>query len=101
MEIPYSQLSKENFPLPTLGPTIENTLAPEIYTGRGFVVLRGIPVDNYSYNGNVLIHAGLSMYVGNKRGKQHPDGARVVSHVVDLTKEFAEEKIGTNQYTCM
>jgi hypothetical protein len=65
------------------------------------VVLRGIPVDDYSYNGNVLLQAGLSLYVGSKRGKQHPDNSRVVAHVVDLTNEFDKEKIGTNQYTGM
>ena len=74
-------------------------MAPELYSGRGFTVISGILVDEYSYNENIIIHAGLSAYIGNKRGRQHPDGSQVVSHVVDLTSKFAPNSIGTNQYT--
>jgi hypothetical protein len=37
-------LSQSNFPLPTLGPVLRGVLR-ELLEGRGFVLLRGLPVD--------------------------------------------------------
>lgn len=75
-------LSPSTFPLPTLGPKLSE-LAREVHSGRGFFVLRTIPVDSYSREDNALIYAGVSSYVGSVRAVQ--DGNSVVVHIKDLT----------------
>src|SRR5262245_50287944 len=44
---PLVEIRREDFPLPVLGPRLAQVL-DEIYHGRGFVVLRGLPVARYS-----------------------------------------------------
>lgn len=50
-------ISRETFPLPKLSPVLYG-LAKELYTGRGFFVLRTIPVDNYTRAQLAIIYAG-------------------------------------------
>src|ERR1700704_3933727 len=40
-----AEIRREDFPLPTLGPVLDR-LRAEVLDGRGFVVLRGVPVEN-------------------------------------------------------
>lgn len=92
-------INRETFPLPKLGPTLYN-LAKELYSGRGFFVLRTIPVDNYTRAQLAIIYAGVSSHVGSARGKQDGTGA-VLAHIKDLTISHAHEKggIGNSAYT--
>ncbi|KJA17754.1 hypothetical protein HYPSUDRAFT_191935 [Hypholoma sublateritium FD-334 SS-4] len=93
-------ISTDTFPLPTLGPILRD-LSKELHTGRGFFVLRTIPVDNYSREDNVLIYAGVSSYVGSRRGVQERgEGSRVVlAHIKDLTETEPLKTIGAPAYT--
>lgn len=50
-------ISNDTFPLPTLS-TILVSLANELYSGRGFFVLRTIPVDKYTRSDLAIIYAG-------------------------------------------
>ncbi|KAK0474936.1 hypothetical protein IW261DRAFT_535872 [Armillaria novae-zelandiae] len=109
-------ISKETFPLPTLGPVLKD-LARELYSGRGFFVLRTIPVDQYTKTDLAIVYAGtfsrflciylglcllsgLSAHVGSARGKQDSTGA-VLAHIKDLTVSHAHEEggIGNSAYT--
>ena len=54
---PMGYINRETFPLPNLGPRLYN-LAKELYTGRGFFVLRIIPVDRYTRAQLAIIYAG-------------------------------------------
>jgi len=109
-------ISKEIFPLPTLGPVLKD-LARELYSGRGFFVLRTIPIDQYTKTELVIVYAGivfsilglnldsylllgLSSHVGPNRGKQDSTGA-VLAHIKDLTVSHAHEQggIGNSAYT--
>ena len=40
-----ADIRREDFPLPTLGPALER-LRAEVLNGRGFVLLRGMPVED-------------------------------------------------------
>ena len=73
-------------------------LARELHTGRGFFVLKTIPVDSYSREDNILIYAGVSSYVGNKRGVQDIDDS-VLAHIKDLTETHPLKTIGAPAYT--
>jgi hypothetical protein len=50
-------IGKNNFPLPTLSTTLKG-LAHELYSGRGFFVLRTIPIDSYSQEDLAIVYAG-------------------------------------------
>lgn len=113
---PLGYISKETFPLPALGPVLKD-LARELYSGRGFFVLRTIPVDQYNKTDLAIVYAGtssrflcihvglcslsgLSSHVGSARGKQDSTGA-VLAHIKDLTVSHAHEQggIGNSAYT--
>lgn len=96
----FGYISTDTFPLPTLGPILRN-LSKELHTGRGFFVLRTIPVDKYSREDNVLIYAGVSSYVGSRRGVQERgENSRVVlAHIRDLTETEPLKTIGAPAYT--
>lgn len=80
-----------------MGPELTK-LAHELHTGRGFFVLRTIPVSSYSRVDNVLIYAGVSSYVAPTRGLQDKNGG-VLSHIKDLTNVLAPGSIGGPAYT--
>ena len=57
LNIWMGHVGKDNFPLPTLSPRLHG-LAQELYSGRGFFVLRTIPIDKYSRADLATIYAG-------------------------------------------
>jgi hypothetical protein len=68
------------------------------YQGRGFFVLRTIPVDLYSKEDNILIYTGISSYVAGTRGLQDKNGG-VLSHIKDLSQTHLKGVIGRPAYT--
>ncbi|KAF7777585.1 hypothetical protein Agabi119p4_3657 [Agaricus bisporus var. burnettii] len=96
---PMGYVNRETFPLPKLGPVLYD-LAKELYSGRGFFVLRTIPVDDYTLAQLAIIYTGVSSHVGSARGKQDGTGA-VLAHIKDLTVSHAHEQggIGNSAYT--
>jgi len=93
---PLGYISQDTFPLPSLGPVLSD-LSRELHSGRGFFVLRTIPVSSYTRTENVIIYAGVSAYVGNLRAVQGaPD---VLSHIRDLTSTHSTSAIGSPAYT--
>lgn len=93
-------ISPETFPLRSLGPFIRDVVAPDIYHGKGFAVLRGIPVQQYTENENSIIHAGLASWLCRLRGRQDKSGNLVVRHIKDVASAKVDIPIGTAQYTC-
>jgi hypothetical protein len=60
-----ADVTREDFPLPVLGPflaELENT----VRTGRGFALLRGIPVARYTDEEVFLIKWGIGTHLGDK-----------------------------------
>jgi hypothetical protein len=90
-------ISKDTFPLPTLGPSLRN-LSKELYEGRGFFVLRTLPIDAYSKEELAIAYAGICSHVGEKRGRQDGTGA-VLAHIKDLRATHDNSKIGNAAYT--
>ncbi|CAA7269759.1 unnamed protein product [Cyclocybe aegerita] len=95
---PLGYLSPSTFPLPTLGPILKD-LSHELHTGRGFFVVKTIPVDAYTREENTIIYAGVSSYVGPLRGVQDLDGVSVVGHIKDLTQTHPLKSIGFPAWT--
>ncbi|KAF5330692.1 hypothetical protein D9619_006049 [Psilocybe cf. subviscida] len=99
LRVHMGYIGKNKFPLPTLSSKLWG-FAQELYSGRGFFVLRTIPIDKYSKEDLAILYAGISSHVGSGRGKQDGTGA-VLAHIKDLTVSHAHEKggIGNSAYT--
>jgi hypothetical protein len=78
-------LTKETFPLPTLAPELRRWLE-EVNTGRGFVVVRGLNVTDYSDEDVGLIFWGMGLHLG-KAVTQNPRGD-VLGHVYDHGRKY-------------
>jgi hypothetical protein len=76
-----AELSAEQFPLPLLGSKL-TALRRELIQGRGFALLRGLPVHKYSEREAGTIFYGLGMHIGNPRS-QNAKG-HMLGHVRDL-----------------
>lgn len=102
LKLEMGYISKETFPLPNLSKRLHG-FAQELYSGRGFFILRTIPVEKYSREELVIIYSGISSHIGSGRGRQSGAGA-VIEHIKDLTISHAHEHaktggIGYSGYT--
>ena len=75
-------ITARDFPLPTLGARLKARVAGEVLNGRGFLLLRGLPVERWSMQEAATAFFGLGAHLGSARsqnGKGH-----VLGHVQDL-----------------
>lgn len=56
--------SKKEFPLPTFGPTLAGVL-DELENGRGFVLIRGMPVERYDERSLYRLYWGIAVHLGD------------------------------------
>lgn len=75
------QLSAADFPLPRLAPRLA-AITDEVLNGRGFALLRGLPMDRLSYREAATAYFGIGAHVGAARS-QNAKG-HVLGHVRDL-----------------
>ena len=61
--IPLLQMTKKDFSLPCLSKTLQRILN-DVQHGRGFAVLRGIPIHQFSESENEIITWGIGTYLG-------------------------------------
>jgi hypothetical protein len=82
LELPAVRAS--DFPLHTLALRLQSLLA-EVLAGRGFVLLRGLPVAGWTPREAALAFFGLGAHLGNAR----PQNAKghVLGHVKDLGRD--------------
>jgi hypothetical protein len=81
---------REDFPLPTLAPVVAGW-AREILGGRGFLLLRGLPVARWGDEDSALVFWGLGQHLG-RPGAQNPEG-ELLGHVVDMHEEAANPNV--------
>lgn len=79
--LPVMQITRAAFPLPTLGQRLTE-IRREVLEGRGFVLVRGVPVERYSPTGAMIVYWGIGVHIGypvcqNARGE-------MIGHVIDL-----------------
>lgn len=82
---PIADISPSRFPLPTLGPALA-ALRGELIDGRGFVLLRGLPVDRWTREETARVYWGLGLHLGQPVS-QNPEG-HLLGHVKDIGGEF-------------
>ncbi|MCG8544796.1 MAG: TauD/TfdA family dioxygenase [Alphaproteobacteria bacterium] len=74
-------IDRARFPLPRLGPELRR-LRDDVMNGRGFAVLRGLPVERYAMADAAAIYFGLGTHVGSARS-QNAEG-HVLGHIRDI-----------------
>lgn len=85
---PVRALTAADFPLPSLAEKFvkwRETLS----TGRGFVVLRGAPVQRWTREQSECFFWCFGLHLG-RPGEQNPDGD-LLGHVIDLREKVATE----------
>ena len=87
---PLEALGRAEFPLPGLAQFLAG-LAEEIEHGRGFVLLRGLPIQRYSEDEAALIFWGLGAHLGTAV-PQSRKGDRL-GHVRDLGGDIRDPSV--------
>jgi hypothetical protein len=77
----WATLHREDFPLPTLSGRLERIL-DEVLDGRGFVLLRGLPVEAWGRRLSAVAFLGLGLHLGNLRSQNRH--GHLLGHVRDL-----------------
>jgi hypothetical protein len=89
-------MRRTDFPLPTLGPVLER-LRDDVVNGRGFVLLRGMPVEGKSIAENATAYWGVGTYFGSARS-QNAKG-HLLGHIYDLGGNSATDPTIRNYAT--
>jgi len=76
-----ASISRDDFPLPTLGPRLHHLLS-EVLSGRGFILIRALPVRRWTKREAAIAFLGIGAHLGNLR-MQNADG-HLLGHVRDL-----------------
>jgi hypothetical protein len=79
-DVSPGMLCPDAFPLPTLGPRLRRIMA-EVQDGRGFMLLRGLPVGEWGPKRAALAFLGLGLHVGALRAQNA--GGHLLGHVRD------------------
>jgi hypothetical protein len=90
-EADIAAIAARDFPLPTLGPKLKGRVRDEVLNGRGFLLLRGLPVARWSMREVATAFFGLGAHLGQARsqnGKGH-----VLGHVQDLGLDAADPNV--------
>jgi hypothetical protein len=91
-----ARITKAGFQLPTLAPRI-TAISDEIQNGRGFTLLRGIPVGSWGTELSAAAFFGLGTHIGSARS-QNAKG-HILGHVRDLGRNPDDPTARTYQTT--
>jgi hypothetical protein len=83
-----ARISRADFPLPRLAPRLTR-IRDELLLGRGFALMRGLPVERWSMRESATAYFGIGSHLGSARsqnGKGH-----VLGHVRDLGRDAAND----------
>ncbi|PGH18983.1 hypothetical protein AJ79_00016 [Helicocarpus griseus UAMH5409] len=84
---PLTGISKDNFPLPKLASFL-GELGEDLINGKGFILFKGFPVEEWGNHKSAVAYMGLGTYLGyfvsqNSRG-------HVLGHVKDLGEDSTQ-----------
>ena len=85
-----SDIRPAYFPLPTLGLKLTGVLH-ELLEGRGFVLMRGLPVARYTREEAAIAYMGIGSYFGRPRS-QNAQG-HLLGHVKDLGVDVTDPNV--------
>ena len=81
----FLDLGKAQFEQPTLAAVLED-IRHELLRGRGFVLVRGVPVHDYDTEESARVYWGLGAHLGQPRS-QNAKG-HLLGHVCDLGPQY-------------
>src|SRR5437763_1120957 len=90
-----ADIRREDFPLPTLGPVLDR-LRAEVLEGRGFALLRGMPVEDRPIAESATAYWGVGTHFGSARS-QNAQG-HLLGHVYDLGRRLSATNPNLRSY---
>lgn len=81
------EIDQESFPLPSFGARLKQ-IREDILRGRGFVQMRGFPVDRYSRLEAAVAYMGVGAHLGDHMVSQNAKG-HVLGHIYDIGQSRA------------
>ena len=87
---PLAEVAPASFPLPSFGAALRRLLQ-ELLEGRGFFMLRGLPVERYAREEQAIAYMGIGSYLGRSRS-QNAKG-HLLGHVKDLGLDISDPKV--------
>jgi hypothetical protein len=82
-------ITKEDFQLPNLSKKLRE-IQNEVINGRGFALIRGLPVENWPIKQSATAYYGIGMHIGKARS-QNAMG-HILGHVRDLGRDAVNDK---------
>lgn len=87
-EADIARITKADFPLPSLAPKLAR-ICDEVVNGRGFALMRGLPVERWSIREAATAYFGIGAHFGSARS-QNAKG-HVLGHVRDLGRNAEKD----------
>nr|MBF0684916.1 TauD/TfdA family dioxygenase [Pseudomonas sp.] len=84
------EIQREHFPLPKLSKKLAEWRG-EVLHGRGFQLLRGIPLQRYTFRQAAIMYWGIGLHIGqlvSQNGKGH-----LLGHVTNLGLNYADPEV--------
>jgi hypothetical protein len=85
-----ADITPGSFALPRLGPRL-TALMNDLLEGRGFVLMRGLPVERYTREETAIAYMGIGSYFGKPRS-QNAKG-HLLGHVKDLGVDVTDPNV--------
>jgi hypothetical protein len=110
-----SEISRSDFPLPVLGTRLAE-IESDVRTGRGFALLRGIPVDRYDTDEVFLMKWGIGTHLGRAisqnvygdmlghvfdHGKDDPTAVRTRGYQTNASLDFHVDRADMTSLLCL
>ena len=94
--LPLASIKKADFPLNHFTETLVRAL-DEVENGRGFVLIRGLPVERYTAEDVEIILWGIGTYLGEAAGQNRMGD--VIGHVTDVGRDWSKDHHGRGYQT--
>ncbi|OAL33692.1 hypothetical protein AYO20_07030 [Fonsecaea nubica] len=85
--LPLTGISPSNFPLPSMAASLKS-MRNEILNGKGFILYKGFPVQQWGSHKSAVAYMGLGTYIGypvSQNGRGH-----ILGHVKDLGEDSTQ-----------
>ncbi|KAH9898756.1 Clavaminate synthase-like protein [Xylariomycetidae sp. FL2044] len=87
LKLPLTGITRDNFPLPTFESSLD-AMRREMLNGKGFILYKGFPVDEWGSHKSAVAYMGLGAYLGypvSQNGRGH-----ILGHVKDLGEDSTQ-----------
>jgi hypothetical protein len=88
-DIDFPEITRDKFPLPRFGEFLAG-VADDLHSGRGFLLLRGLPRERYSLDDLARIYVGLGTHIGRLIPQSYQ--GELLGHVIDVSDVEAEAR---------